>query len=163
MAARRGLAELSHLRLASPAACPRTDHVASSLVRQQTPHGTGAVCWPKYLTMQRTVSTSLPPAGAVVGAALTDSGRVLLHGVHDLPYEPQVSLRPPHATLYIELVGAAASWPRHPIPRSRPRRCMAHTSRSQRGLIANDHLSCCIITSLLTPTHKIVPGRYLSM
>lgn len=133
MAARRTLVELGRLRPASPAAFLRMDHVASSLVIQQTPHSTGGVGCPQYLTVQRTVSTSVPPGGAPVGAALTYTGRVLLHGIHDLPYEPQVHVCPPHATPCSKLLGCHCQLALPPQP-TRPCRCMAHTSGSLRGL-----------------------------
>lgn len=129
MAARRTLGGLSRLRPVSPAACLRTEHVADSRVMQQTPQGASGVGCPQYLTVRRTVSTSVTPAGPPVGAALTYTGRVLLHGIHDLPYEPQVLLCPPACHPYITLSGCcyAASWPCHP---SRPCRCMADGSHA---------------------------------
>ncbi len=116
MAARRTLGGLSRLRPVSPAACLRTEHVANSRVMQQTPQGASGVGCPQYLTVRRTVSTSVSPAGPPVGAALTYTGRVLLHGIHDLPYEPQVLLSPPACHPCITLSGLCCQLALPPQP-----------------------------------------------
>lgn len=56
-------------------------------------HSTGAM--PTRALTSATSPSTKPPTSTTIGATITDAGRVLLHGVHDLPLDPQVLPRTP--------------------------------------------------------------------